>query len=281
MTGSYSNMWGPLLVLALLTTINPVRLGIILLVLTRRRPMQGLLAYWAGALLVGLATLLVPLLVLHSNPSSATFADTFAHPTTNPVAQRTATGIGALLLAIAAVMLVRNLIGTPAANVSRPNPDAGGDRGTSTLVLDSGAPPVITRLLHPARDSADVESDGTTVPRRLLGRIRDSWQNGSPWIPFVIGLVVLPPLDGVVFALAIIVTSGTSFEIQAVAAVLFVLGVLVVEEVILVTNLLAPARTQAALRRLQEWARAHHQKFVAAILAVAGLALVARGLGGL
>ena len=54
-----------------------------------------------------------------------------------------------------------------------------------------------------------------------------------------------------------------------------------VEEIILVSNIVAPERTQAALRKLHEWARMHHQKFVAAILAVVGLSLLARGMGGL
>nr|MDT0526152.1 GAP family protein [Streptomyces sp. DSM 41633] len=62
-------MWGSLAVLALLTTINPVRLGIIILVLSRPRPMQNLLAYWTGAVRVGLATLVIPLFVLHSTPT--------------------------------------------------------------------------------------------------------------------------------------------------------------------------------------------------------------------
>lgn len=64
-------MWGSLLVLALLTSINPVRLGIILVVLSRLRPLRNLVAYWSGAAIIGLATLIVPLIALHAAPSSA------------------------------------------------------------------------------------------------------------------------------------------------------------------------------------------------------------------
>ena len=80
-------MWASLLVLALLTTINPVRLGLVLLVLSRSRPMQSLLAYWVGAIVVGLASLVIPLVVLHANPTSASFLNDFADPTANPTAQ--------------------------------------------------------------------------------------------------------------------------------------------------------------------------------------------------
>jgi hypothetical protein len=272
-------MWGPLLVLALLTTINPVRLGIILLVLSRPRPVQNLLAYWSGALIVGLATLIVPLVALYATPSSASFARDFAHPTANPTAQRTAIAMGLLLLAIAVLVVVRSLVKTSSGGgVRRPMQDQSGNANTSTLVLDSTAPPVISRLLRPTQDAA---TEGGSPVRRLLRRARSAWQNGSTWISFAIGVAVLPPLDGVLFALAIIIASGATLGIQIGAAVLYMIGVLVIEEIILVSNLFAPARTQAVLRRLHEWAQAHHRKFVAAILAVVGAALVARGMGGI
>ncbi|WKG02802.1 GAP family protein [Mycolicibacterium sp. HK-90] len=270
-------MWGSLVVLALLTTINPVRLGIILLVLSRPRPVQNLLAYWAGAVLIGLASLVIPLIVLHSTPASSAFAKKFAHPTADPMTQRITIGLGVALLAIAAYMVVRNVLRKPVAVGSRQRTAGDGSGTTSTLVDDSGAPPAITRLLYssPADDDADPKS------RRLTGRIRDAWQNGSPWIPFVIGIIVVPPLDGILFALAIVVASGASFEVQLVALIVFVFGVLLVEEFILVSNLVAPARTQAALRKLHEWASAHRQTFAAAICAVVGASLVLRGMGGL
>lgn len=272
-------MWGSLLVLALLTSINPVRLGIILVVLSRLRPLRNLVAYWSGAAIIGLTTLIVPLIALHAAPSSASFAKDFANPTANPAAQRTAIIIGAALLAIAALMLARSLLRSPApqGNPAVANPDGTGS--VSTLLLDSSAPPAISRLLHTA--AAAAAEEGESPIRRLFGRIRAAWRDGSSWISFVIGIIVLPPLDGVVFALAIIVASGAVLGVQVGAAIAFVIGVLAVEEIILISNVAAPERTQAALQRLHDWARAHHRKFAAAILAVVGISLVARGMGGL
>ncbi|WP_243858214.1 GAP family protein [Mycobacterium sp. DL440] len=270
-------MWGSLVVLALLTTINPVRLGIILLVLSRPRPVQNLLAYWAGAVLIGMASLVIPLIVLHSTPASSAFARKFAHPTADPLTQRITIGLGVLLLAIAAFMVARNLLRKPAAVGSHRRPTGDGVGTTSTLVDDAGAPPAITKLLY----SSPADSDADPKSPRLLGRIREAWQNGSPWIPFVIGIIVVPPLDGILFALAIVVASGASFQVQLIALIAFVFGVLLVEEFILVSNAIAPAKTQATLRKLHEWASAHRQTFAAAICAVVGASLVLRGLGGL
>lgn len=275
-------MWGSLLVLALLTTINPVRIGLIILVLSRPRPMQNLLAYWTGAIIISLLTLFVPLVAIHAHPASASFVESFADPTANPTAQRTAIGIGVLLLAIAVLMAVRTWMKAAPSRGGRHSYErmshAYSGTTTQTKVLESTAPPVITRLL----EAQEGEETGEGAQQRpLLTRIRTAWQSGSPWISFLIGVLVVPPLDGVLFGLAIIVTSGTSIGIQIIAVVAYILGVLLIEEAILVSNVVAPTKTAAVLDRLHELARTHHQKFVAAILAVVGVSLIVRGLGGL
>jgi hypothetical protein len=271
-------MWGSLAVLALLTTINPVRLGLILLVLSRPRPMQNLLGYWTGAMMVGLVSLLIPLALLHATPASASFARSFAHPTANPVAQRSAIGVGGALLVIAAVLIVHAAMRAPSRSVATTGTRPDGIAKTSTLLDDSSVPSILRRLLNPEPDTTGSEA---TPVRRLLGKVRNAWRDGSPWIGFLIGVIFLPPLDGVFFALGIVIASGTPTAVQVVALIVFVIGVLTVEEIILVSNLFAPSKTQTVLRQVHDWARTHHRKFAAAILAVVGLSLVARGMGGL
>ncbi len=46
-------MWSSLLVLALPIALDPVRLGLNLLLVSRPRPAQNLLMYWVGCALVG------------------------------------------------------------------------------------------------------------------------------------------------------------------------------------------------------------------------------------
>jgi hypothetical protein len=55
---------------------------------------------------------------------------------------------------------------------------------------------------------------------------------------------------------------------------------LTVEEIILVSNLARPAKTQQFLRRLHDWALAHRRKLMVAIFAVVGVSLMAQGMGG-
>jgi hypothetical protein len=271
-------MWGSLLVLALLTTINPVRIGLVILVLSRPRPMTNLLAYWVGAVIISVLTLMVPLIAIHAFPTSSSFVESFADPAQNPAAQRTAIGIGVFLLAIGALLAVRTWVRSPSRGGRHSSRRLQAQAHAATKTLESTAPPAISRLLGEQQDPG---SDGAADARPLLTRVRVAWRSGSPWIAFLIGVLVVPPLDGVLFGLAIIATSGTSLGVQLVAVVVFIAGVLAIEEAILISNMIAPSKTAAVLDRLHEWARTHHQKFVAGILIVVGASLVLRGLGGL
>ena len=76
-----------------------------------------------------------------------------------------------------------------------------------------------------------------------------------------------------------IAASGAAIATQLIAAVVFVLVMLAVFELTLVSYLITHEKTPAVLRPLHEWALAYRQQVVAGILAVAGLSLVARGVG--
>ena len=272
-------MWGSLLVLAFLMTIHPVRLGVTLLVISRRQPMQNLLAFWIGCVLVGLLVFVVPLMVLHVTPKFASFSKDWADPGPNSTARHIQIGMGVLVLSIAALMAVRFAArkrarprGRNWAQLQRP-----GDN-TSKLVRDSDTPAAISRLLGPAQDAA---TEGGSAIRRLQTRARDEWENGSLWVSFVVGLAVGPSLDliGVLFVLSIIVASGAAIGMQVSAGIAFLVGVLAVEEIILVSNLVTPAKTQTAMRRLHDWTLAHRRKLLVAIFAVVGVSLIAQGMG--
>lgn len=276
-------MWGSLLALALLTTISPIRLSLILLVLSRPRPMQNLFAYWVGAVIIGLGTLLGALIALYATPASASFVRSFAHPSANSTAHRVALGLGIALLALSALMAASALVKRTrkkellleGAGGSAPERTDDDESDGTSLALKSS---LLSRLLYPDHNDDDPDADTT---RGLFTHTRRAWRNGSPWISFVIGLIFVPPLDGVLFALAIIVASGAAMGVQFAAVVAFMFGVLLLEEAILLSNWIVPTNTQATLQRVHDWARVHQQAFVAAILAVVGTSLVVRSMGGL
>src|ERR1700752_2732135 len=52
-------MWSAVLVLSLIAAIDPVRIGIVALLISRPRPMVNLLAFWLGGMAAGIAAALV------------------------------------------------------------------------------------------------------------------------------------------------------------------------------------------------------------------------------
>jgi hypothetical protein len=260
-------MWGTLMLGALLTALNPVRLAVVALLISRPRPLQNLFAYWAGAVILGIPSMLIPLLVMHSTPAIQSFTQGLA---TNPTFRHVQVGLGVLALLIAALMIVRS----PArqkASVPPPVDNA------PTVVLDSNLPNVVTRLLG---RSADVASEGRSPIRRLLGRAGEAWEDGALWVACLLGMATGgPSLDGIVLGAAIIVTGWATIGTQAVAAIAFVFGILMVVEIILISSVAAPTRTQAVLQVVHDWVQTHRRKILITLFAVMGVALVAQGAG--
>ncbi len=260
-------MWSSILVVALVFALNPGVLGVIVLLISRPRPVQNLLAFWFGSAVVSVPLILVPLIMLHLAPASASFAHDLATPS-SPVARHIQIGMGFLTLTIAGVMTVRALIRRARAR-RRSNAYApASSRNTSTLLLDPGSD-----------DPAPEETPRGNPIRRLLARARASWENGSVWVAFVFGMTLFPGPPLALFVVTTIASSGASMAIEVAAAIVFVLTMLALVEVILVSHLVAPARTQTMLRPVHDWARDHRQQVIVAILLIIGTWQVIRGMG--
>jgi Sap, sulfolipid-1-addressing protein len=264
-------MWSSILVVALVFALNPGVLGVIVLLISRPRPVQNLLAYWFGSVVVSVPLILVPLIMLHLAPASASFARDLATPS-SPTARHIQIGMGILTLTIAGVMTVRALIRM--ARARRRHRSRGkayaqaSSRNTSTLLLDPGSD-------SPPPDEAP---RGGPI-RRLLNRARAAWENGSVWVAFVFGMTLFPGPPLALFVVTTIASSGASMATEVIAAIVFVLTMLALVEIILVSHLVAPARTQTMLRPVHNWARDHRRQVIIAILVVIGTWQVIRGMG--
>jgi Sap, sulfolipid-1-addressing protein len=255
-------VWGSVAVLALPIALDPVRLGVNLLLVSRARPAQNLLVYWIGCVTASFVLLVIPLLALHFTPTFSSFIHDLGNPATTAsfTVRRFEIGAGVLVLAIAALMAVRFFLRRRS------------DHTTSETV---DATPV-SRLLQRGRD-APVE--GASVVQRLLRRAHDAWEGEALWVAAVIGFWAGPNPSLVLFSLTTILASGAVLTMQIGAAVVFIVTSLAVVEVVLVSNLVAPAGTQAALRRVHDWVGRHRSKILIVILALVGTAFVAQGSG--
>ena len=262
-------MWGPVLGMALLWALNPVLLGIVLLVISRPRPLQNLFVYWLGCLITNVPAVLVPLLMLHHVPVFRSIADNLATAGPNSTARNFQLGMGVLALLISALIVVRSR----ARRRERVPTPVG---GPSSVGADSDT--AAATSLPQERDQ-DGSTKRESAIRRLVDRANNAWDNGSLWIALVAGMSFLPGPAIVLLVDTSIVASGAPLGMQVFAAIVFVLGMFAVFEITLVSYLLAPAKTQEALRPLHEWSLAHRPQVVAAIVAVVGIWLVAWGTG--
>jgi hypothetical protein len=264
-------MWSSVAVLALPIALDPVRLGVNLLLISRPRPAQNLLVYWVGCISASFVLLLVPLLVLHFTPMFSSFVHDLANPATaaSSTVRHIEFFLGVLVLAVAALTAMRFVI-------RRRAPVRHGNAKTSTLVEDSDAATPVSRLLKRGREAP---AEGGSAIQRLLGRAHDAWEGGALWVAFVIGFWAGPNPSLVMFSLATILASGAVIGAQIGAAVVFILVSLAVVEIVLISNLVAPTRTQASLRRLHDWVGGYRRQILVAILTLVGIAFVAQGTG--
>jgi phosphotransferase system glucose/maltose/N-acetylglucosamine-specific IIC component len=264
-------MWSSVAVLALLAALNPVRLGLALLVISRPRPVQNLLAFWVGCLTASIAILLAPLIALHVTPMLRPLVQNLASPSTvaSSTVRHIQIGMGVFALSIAALTIVRFF-----ARQRTDLPTKGGN--TATLTVDSNTPAAVKRLMGGPQDAP---TEGKSAIRRLPGRARNAWANGALWVALMIGLGSGPSPDGVLYVLAIIVPSGAAIGTQVSAAIAFVVGMLVVVEIMLVCYLATPAKTHAVVQLLHDWVLAHRRQVLIAVCTVAGVSLVAQGMG--
>lgn len=260
----------------LLAAVDLGRLGGTLLIISRPRPITALLAYWIGCVGVSIPTVLFPLMLLHFVPTFRPFAENTANAVTGALSSSTGRhvqlGMGALALALAGLMAARYTarrrgllsVTSGAPSIAPGNPPA-------TVLQPSSAGNPILWLLNRGHDAA---TENTSAVRRLLGRLRNSWETGSFWIAFAIGWASGPPPIELLFLVTVVVASGAAIGTQVTAAVAFVLGMLAVVEVILLGYLARPAKTEAAAQRLGDSLRTHRPWVLVAVSALMGAWLV-------
>lgn len=265
--GMVPAVWSTLLGLAFLFAINPVLLAIIVLLISRPRPVQNLLAYWVGSMIVTIPCLLIPLWVFDATVSGGN-ADNLAEPVANSIVRYFQTGMSVAALTLAVVMTVRWVRERKRVPVT-----VGGASGSE---LDSETP---APMGSPFGRPPETPIEGASIFRRLLSRLQHAWEDGALWVAFVFGLGGFPPPPMVIFVDTTIMASGVAIGTQVIAVLVFVAAMFVVIEITLVSYLITPTKTLAVLRPMHEWALAHRRQILIALFAVGGTFGLAHSLG--
>lgn len=259
-------MWATVLVLAIwMATNDPVRLVIATFLVTRERPLPNLIAYWVGGAGGGIVASIAVIVFLRD------YAMPIMHSVTATVADltggyvRIGLGIVALLFAakIGANMLRRQPVGVPM------------DAVTPSAVAIAPRPPVMEQVRALARRLTP------PVIARTSARVWHALGSGSPKVSFVAGIMTaLPPIEHQA-ALTTIMASHESLGAQLGASIMFVLVVMATLEIVLVSYLVSPTKTEHGIARLQTFTRTFGSKLLPLMAAGTGVMLIFTGMGGI
>jgi Sap, sulfolipid-1-addressing protein len=236
-------MWGTVVVLALVAMADPVRNGTAILLLSRRRPMRNLLAFWVGGIATAIVVGLCVLFVLRDFALAVMQRVAFT-------AASASVGHIAIVIGVLALLIATALFAYRRAPLST-----------------SGDPSV---MVQPPRTPAALS--------RLSPRARDAVEGGHLWVAVVAGFGSATPWEYLV-ALTAILASGAGAGAQVSAVVVFAVVAFAVAEIPLISYLAAAARTDVVMLQFHNWVRAHRRRILAVIVAVAGVFLLANGVG--
>ena len=229
------------LMLALVAAVDPVRIGIVALLISRPRPMLNLLVFWLAGITAGAAAALLLLIVLRDHILSA--MRIMGSALSSSVVAPIQVAIGVIALLIGARLLARQ---------RAPARVTGGERAIRGL--ETGTRPGSRRL---------------SIRRKLEGEsLVVACVAGVGW--------ATPPVEYVVAIIAIL-SSRASAGAQVSAALMFTFVAFTVAEVPLISYLVMPAETPIAILRLHNWISAHHQTILAAVVGAAGVLLMVAG----
>jgi hypothetical protein len=240
-------MLAAVLLIALGMAADPLRMGMVFLLISRPRPVPNLLAFWLGGMTTGISMAMAVLIVLRD------FALVVMQNVRSMVggftSGRTEIAIGVLVLLAAGCVATRQ---------RKPVPVCGGDAPAPAL-----------------------QPSTPTVVSRLPARARGMLTCGVIWPAYLAGLgSVAPPVECVV-VFTIIMASGAAIGFQVCAFVAWTVVVLAVVEIPLVSYLAMPDKTQAMMLRLHNWIQARRRQIFQVTLALLGVMLVVNGMGGL
>ncbi len=254
------------MLLGLTVSIEPTRLGLIALLLTRRHPIRHLIVFQCTGLTISLSVGLTVLFVFHRS----FLGDSNIHPAPLQIA------FGAVLILLGALLASKIPL-----DRFRPKdkiPAGGGDATDRTGNRGAG-----TDGSDHEEHVADLVAE-TTPPRRrtrFFARIRQFLKSESPVFAASIGAATAMPSIDYFALLAIIIASQTPPLEQGLALLTFLLLAGWAATVPMLSFIVAPEKTRTWVQQMNAWVRSRTRKQAGIFVAVVGVILIGLGITGL
>ncbi|MHA7649335.1 GAP family protein [Mycobacterium sp. ML4] len=236
-------MWLTVLVLALVATVDPIRVGVSVALSSRPRASRALLAFWLGGVAISIVLAAGVLFGLRDVALTTMHRVQLAAAT--PTAGHLQIGMGVFALLIAGTA-----IGFPPSGPSRTGlPDGHSTHRSSAATLSTWS-----------------------------ARAQNALQARPIGVAFALGVGMLVDFRFLA-ALTAILASGAAIGAQVCAAGVYTLVALTFVELPLVSQLAAPAQTDRVMAAVNRWAKARRKQVFAFVLGLLGVFLLTRGFG--
>lgn len=246
-------MWTTVVLLGLMVSIEPTRLGLIALLLTRRHPIRHLIVFQCTGLTISLSVGLTVLFVFHRS----FLGNSNIHPAPLQVA------FGVVLVLLGAVLASKIPLNRFARQpVDKVPAGVGSDDDAAVdTVVDDAAPP-------PSRGA------------RLIARVRGFLKSESSVFSVSIGAATAMPSIDYFALLAIIIASKAPPLEQGLALLTFLLLAGAFATIPMLSFVVAPVRTRLWVQRVNSWIRSRTRKQAGLFVGTVGIILIGLGLIG-
>lgn len=252
-------MWIYVLYMGFALAFDPFRLGVALILTSRRRPMLNLFAFWLGGMAAGIGLAMFGLVLLRDFTQVAVVN---AMSVIDHLRSTVVIFTGGRLQITFGVLLLLSLV------IVRIREQA---RVEQQVAVDSGGVSDVVR--QPRGPGA--------LFAWFAARTHDMLKSNLTWPVFVAGAAsAIPPFDGAVM-LAVIMASRADLGTQFSAFVAFTLLMLASVEIPLLSYLVWPEKTAGLLEQVQNWTRAHLRQLIHTLVALAGVTAVVQGVASL
>ncbi|MGV0742527.1 GAP family protein [Mycolicibacterium sp. XJ870] len=245
-------MWSTVLVMAVVAGTDPLRIGVVAYMVSRRRPVRLLLPFFVVGFTVNLVVGAVVVFVLRNTAVGGGAI---------PPAVEIAIGGLALLIAVLSATgslerMVRRVRGRRAVV------GAGvGEQATGHV-----APPTL---------------DSLPIVAKLPESIKAALRGEAAWAAGLLGLSNGIPTPYYLAAMAAAITAGVSVGQQLAALVVFNLVGFGAALIPIISFWVAPDATRSGVERIYSWMRIHHRLVVAVIAGAVGVFFVGLGISHL
>lgn len=245
-------MWAAVVFFAFTAAQDPVRIGIVVLLISRPKPLRNVFSYWLGLMITGFGAALAALFLLHDVLLPVTRA--VSSVSTSPVVPPIQLVLGALALSTAAMLVAPSSV-RQAAFALKPGGDA------SAVVAQQKTPGALARFW--ARLSWTGMLEGKSLGMAFIAGLCTSTQLVEFW-----------------GAMMVILASGKGTAAQVGAALLFTVLAFTIIEIPLLSCLIAPHKTQEIMTRLHDRLRTHRRQILALMIGLMGVMMVTSGISG-